>query len=135
MNALPEHWEPETYTHYGLPVYTIDGEEMAYAEDDEAADEAAKANILDSLWAFQSTFLSTYIPALRDLDARDAFDKMREKLCEDANSLVLAMLGDKVDAAVEEAISLDGRGHFLAGYDGDERDATDGMPGYLYRIN
>jgi hypothetical protein len=71
------------------------------------------------------------VPALRDDRALAAFDKMRETLCEDANELVQSMVGDRLDELVTDAIGADGRGHFLASYDGDE---VEGGAAYLYRI-
>lgn len=116
---------------YGLPVVERDGERFAYAENDEAADVAARAAILESLWAFRSEFLRDYVPALRDDKARAAFDKMRESLCEDANELVRSMVGERLDELVSDAIGADGRGHFLASYDGDE---VEEGAAYLYRV-
>jgi hypothetical protein len=116
---------------YGLPVVERDGERFAFAENGEAADLAARAAILESLWAFRSEFLRDYVPALCDDRARAAFDKMRETLCEDANELVRGMVGDRLDELVSDAIGADGRGHFLASYDGDEVDEGNA---YLYRI-
>ena len=116
---------------YGLPVVERDGERFAYAENDEAADVAARGAILESLWAFRSEFLADYVPALGNDKARAAFDKMREALCEDANELVRSMVGDRLDELVTDAIGADGRGHFLASYDGDEVEEGNA---YLYRI-
>lgn len=118
--------------HYGLPVFERDGERFAYAENDEAADVAARAAILESLWAFRSEFLASYMPALQNDKARKAFDSMREALCEDANDLVRSMVGDRVDEMVRDAIGCDGRGHFLSPYDGEE---TDEGEGFAYRLD
>ncbi len=123
------------YTHHGLPIGTRDDEpgEWAYAATDDEAQTAARDNIAESWWAFRSEFLAAHIPALRNGAARRAFDAMREKLCEDANDLVRAMLGDDETHAADDAIRADGRGHFLAPYDGEEVDADGG--GYFYRVN
>ena len=41
-----------------------------------------------------------------------------------------------IDSFVEAAISADGRGHFLARYDSEEREFNNGrMTFYIYRIN
>jgi hypothetical protein len=139
-DKLPAGFTPGKYDHYGLPLGTREGDpgEWAYAKDDDTADRAAKADALGSLWAFQTSFLRRYVPMLnldgqRGERTRKAFDKMREELCEDANDLVEAMIGDRIDEMLTDAIRADGRGHFLAGYDGDEHDAPDG--GYFYRVN
>ena len=103
---------------------------------DEEADDAARESLRETLWAFQSSFLRQYIPALRNGAAAQAFDKMRESLCEDANDLVAAMLGEREAECIDDAIACDGRGHTLAGYDGEEYDAEiDGERFYIYRTN
>ena len=103
--------------------------------DDQATAEAT-AYVTDSLWAFRSEFLRDYVPALRDDRACAAFDRMREVLSEDANGLVLALVGDRLDELVRDAIAADGRGHFLASYDGAERKVTRaGQTFYVYRRN
>jgi hypothetical protein len=41
-----------------------------------------------------------------------------------------------IDSLVEDAISADGRGHFLSSYDGDENEETvNGQTFYIYRTN
>lgn len=44
---------------------------------------------------------------------------MQNTLCENANSLVYAMIED-IDTFIEDAIEADGRGHFISMYDGEE---------------
>lgn len=103
---------------------------------DEEADEAAIAAATDSLWAFNVSFLSRYVPALRDARAAKAWTKVQGELCEDAGPLVEAMLGDRLDEAMSDAISEDGRGHYLSGYDGEESEQrVEGVPFYIYRTN
>ena len=103
---------------------------------DAEADDAARESLRDSLWAFQSSFLRSYIPALRNAAAARAFDKMRETLCEDANELVSALLGAREDECLADAISADGRGHTLAPYDGEESEQrVEGVTFYIYRTN
>ena len=112
-----------------------DDREYLVCTDDQATAEAA-ADVAESLWACRSEFLRNYVQALRDDRARAAFDKMREVLCEDANELVRALVGDQLDELVRDAIDADGRGHFLAIYDGNEREAIhDGQTFYAYRRN
>jgi len=104
---------------------------------DEEADEAARDAVRDSLWACNASFLSSYIPALRDARASKAWQKMVGELCEDAGPLVEAMLGNRLEECLDDAVSLDGRGHFLAGYDSEESDAAVDNAGtfYIYRTN
>lgn len=103
---------------------------------DEEASERADAAVRDSLWAFNVSFLSDYVPALRDAAAAKAWQEMQGKLCENAGPLAEALLGDKLDDAVAGAVTADGRGHFLSGYDGAENSVTvDGATFYIYRTN
>lgn len=57
---------------------------------------------------------------------------MQGKLCESANSLVKSLIVD-LDHFVSDAISADGRGHFLSGYDGVEIELDGDF--YAYRTN
>lgn len=106
---------------------------------DEEADAAVKERILDDVWAFKTEFL---LPRLRinlHNHNRDrilkAFGKLQEELCEDANDVLRPMLKDE-EEFVREAVSADGRGHFLSGYDGEENEAeADGVTFYIYRTN
>lgn len=84
---------------------------------DEEADEAAEEYIEESLWAFQADFLSAYINRLRPEHIR----KIQE-LYEDANEPIQALVGDRFDELVQDAIASDGRGHFLSPYDGEENE-------------
>ena len=55
----------------------------------------------------------------------------QEKHCESANDTILALIDD-LDEFVQDAISSDGRGHFLSSYDGEEVETENY---YIYRIN
>ena len=52
----------------------------------------------------------------------EAIKKIQE-LHEDANDALAEMIKD-FDEFVEDAVACDGRGHFLAGYDGVEHEVT-----------
>lgn len=125
------------WDHYGLPTYEVDGKTYAYAESDEVADEATKAYISETVWAFRSGFLLDYLP--KGMSER-AISILQEEMCESANDILKAMVecAGKWDEFVQDAISADGRGHFLSSYDGEEQDSDDvGLPagGYAYRID
>lgn len=100
----------------------------------ELAEQHAKAEIMANLWAFRSEYLAgmTGLP-------QEAFSTMQEKLCEDCNDAVLAMIRATcgIDRFVEEAIAADGRGQFIASYDGEEVEYTtrSGRKVFLYRCN
>lgn len=103
---------------------------------DEEATAAAIAAASDSLWAFNVTFLERYVPALRDTRAADAWRTVVDKLSESAGPLGEALLGDRVDDALRDAVAEDGRGHFLASYDGEENEVrAGGITFYIYRTN
>lgn len=115
---------------YSAPVFEVQGEEWLVLTDSEA-DTQAREQILDSLWAFNTSFLQSHSEALRDEGAAKAFDAMREKICEGANALVRRLIDD-LDHFVDDAVKSDGRGHFLSSYDGEEVECG-GF--YLYRVN
>lgn len=99
------------------------------AEADEA-DEAAKEYILESLWAFNYSFLCAHSKVISEIPEKE-FKEMQGNLCESFNSAIKAMIDD-IDYFVEDAIASDGRGHFLSSYDGQEIE-QDGF--YIYRTN
>jgi hypothetical protein len=60
---------------------------------------------------------------------------MQGKLSEDCNDLMLALITD-FDLFVSDAVSSDGRGAFMSGYDGNEVEIVqDGEYFYAYRQN
>lgn len=96
---------------------------------DDEADDAAREYIEESLWAFNADFLAgeTGLPA-------EVFSSLQEAKYEDANETILTLVtkcGD-MDSFVRHAIGADGRGHFLAQYDGEENE--DG-PFFIFRTN
>lgn len=100
---------------------------------DEEADVAARENILESVWAFNKSFLDSHSEAIAEMD-EDVFKKIQE-MCESANKTILRLIDD-VDHFVDDAITCDGRGHFLSGYDGEENEIKLGDVYYfIYRTN
>jgi hypothetical protein len=102
--------ESETYDEAAYGGYII-------LTDDEA-DERAKDSIRESVWAFVPSFLVDYLP---DGVGTEVIEALQPQ-CEGANGAILSMLGDRFDEFADDAMSTDGRGHFLAGYDGDEHE-------------
>ena len=96
------------------------------------ADKRTKEQIEESLWAFNTGFILNH-SNLSEWNERTekAFEKMQEDLCESANEIVKAIITD-MDEFVSDAISADGRGHFLAGYDGEENEQDEY---FIYRTN
>tara|TARA_R100000773_G_C4157081_1_gene76587 strand:- start:29 stop:487 length:459 start_codon:yes stop_codon:yes gene_type:complete len=82
---------------------------------DEEADEKVKEYIEDSAWAFNSSFLAAHSKV-----DENVFKTLQEQ-CESSNEAVLSLIDD-FDHFVDDAILSDGRGHFLASYDGAEEE-------------
>jgi enamine deaminase RidA (YjgF/YER057c/UK114 family) len=104
----------------GLQVIEIDGKEWALFTDEEA-DKAVKSYIEESLWAFNKSFLSgqTGLP-------EEVFSTLQQD-GESSNDAILSIVkkcGD-MDTLVSDAVSSDGRGHFLSPYDGHEKEWGD----------
>ena len=103
------------------------GNEEYYVLTDEEADDKAEEYILNSIWAFNSWFLLAHMPSGID----EEIIKMAQEKCEGANETFTAMIID-LDHFVEDAISADGRGHFLSSYDGAENEEGEY---FIYRVN
>ena len=80
----------------------------------EQATNRAKDYILDSVWAFNASFLSSHTGI--DEDAIQAIHDNNK--CEGNNKLLLRLIKDE-QAFIDDAIGCDGLGHFLNSYDGE----------------
>mgnify|MGYP003117963613 FL=1 len=114
---------------------TFNGNEFIHGDreylvlEDEEADKRAEEYIKDTAWAFKPSFLSAHT----GID-EDVFNILSEK-CEDSNDAVLSMIKD-FDHFVSDAISSDGRGHFIATYDHDESiEEINNTEYFIYRTN
>ena len=116
---------------YDEKIFELGNQEYLVLTDEEA-DERARENILDSLWAFNTEFILSHskIECISDRTEK-AFRKMQMELCESANEIIKAIIED-LDEFVADAISADGRGHFLSSYDGTENKIEEF---YIYRTN
>ena len=137
VKALADHLacdvqDVEESRHGGEGAHRAHGKDFLVLTDDEA-DDACRARILDSLWAFNADFIASHVrPRLNDA-ATKALAKTQGELCEDANDLVRAIIHD-IDAFVADAVRSDGRGHFVSSYDGEEHEVRVGDDFfYLYR--
>lgn len=98
---------------------------------DSEADEKCKQCILDSVWAFSPSFLSSFTGF--DIEVFEAIQNNGR--CESNNDAILSMIKDE-DDFVSDAISEDGRGHFMSFYDGNENEENvNGTTFYIYRQN
>jgi len=124
---MKEHWR-ETIADYDVPQTIIlakhlgvdlddaqseiDGEDYLVLTDEEA-DEAVREEIEEMVWAFTPSFLSSHTGV-----DEEVFVLLSDR-CESNNDSFKRMIKD-FDAFVEDAVSCDGRGHFLAQYDHEE---------------
>lgn len=102
---------------------------------DEEAQEACQEAIKQSLWAFNAEFILSHCKAGVKPTLVKALEQVQEKLCEDANEFVEVLISD-LDAFIQDAISSDGRGNFLATYDNEEQEIkVNDTYYYAYRLN
>jgi hypothetical protein len=112
---------------YRNDTFSVGRKEYLVLTDDEA-DKAARVAILESVWAFRPEVLAAHgVP----IECSRAFAKA--DLCELANEGILKLIED-VDHFVDDAIRADGRGRFLSGYDGEEKELNRGEF-FAYRTN
>ena len=101
--------------------------------DDTTADDQTQDSISELLWAFKPEFLAscTGLPIV-------IFEKLAE-LSEDSQSAIRALVDVTcgLPHLIKEAVSSDGRGHFLSSYDGNELEyrTKSGRIVYIYRTN
>lgn len=104
---------------------------------DEEADRKAREYILETAWAFNPSWLSSFTGFDEDI-----FKAIQENgKCESNNSAILALIENE-DEFVSQAIRDDGRGHFITSYDGNENEETVTDPEtneretfYIYRMH
>ena len=99
----------------------IDGLEYLVLTDKEA-DEQARADIEESLWAFNAEFILDTCGLDSNPNVIDSLRKMQEDSCEGCNDFIRALVDGTcgIDEFVAQAILVDGRGNFLSTYDGEE---------------
>ena len=116
--------------------FEIIGNEYKVLTDTEA-DEETKESILNDLWAFNADFILQHTEFYNnstdreDAEFCDSLKQLQGSICESANSIVKALICD-IDEFVIDAIDVDGRGHFLSFYDGEEHEQDEF---FIYRTN
>lgn len=122
----------EAQSHYGLSVFGCGRAEYAFGTDSEA-DEACQNYIRDSIWAFKAEFILSACGL--PLALRKAIEIYQREECENANEPLVELVEKNCGLILfaEKAIQEDGRGHFLASYDGEENEIA-GADLYFYRI-
>lgn len=108
---------------------------------EEEAEEEVKEEIKNSLWAFNADFIIRHCRNYKEMttweynSAIESLQEAQKTQCESLNGLAYALI-DNFDEFVEDAINADGRGHFIAFYDGIEHEQKiDDEWFYIYRIN
>lgn len=92
---------------------------------------ATREYIEENAWAFNAWFIADHAS---EGVTTDVIEILQEK-CEGANDAILQLIegGSGLDEFVEDAVNLDGCGHFLSGYDGEEHEIeVDGEVYYIY---
>ncbi len=131
-----EFASPVNHYNSEYDTYEIIGNEYKVLTYEEA-EEAAKENILNDLWAFNADFILRHTvfyensTEAEDKEFVKAIQALQGSICESATPVIKALIKD-VNAFVEDAIDADGRGHFISWYDGEEYEAGDY---YIYRTN
>ena len=130
LDLMETHWNnyKEEYTTEAIVLSAHLGVDLDEAESyiddqdylvltDEQADDWVREEIEEMVWAFTPSFLSAHTNV-----SEEAIKKIQE-LYEGANDALAEMIKD-FDWFVEDAVRTDGRGHFLARYDGVEHEVT-----------
>ncbi len=100
---------------------------------DKEADKRVADYIKDSVWAFNVTFIASHSKIDYD-ETLDIVKAIQDK-CEGANAGITALIKN-MKKFIADAVSADGRGHFLSHYDGEENEVmVGGKRWYIYRTN
>lgn len=130
IEALAKHLEVEptelSESRYDSNVIEHGREEYLVLDDSET-DEKVAEYIRESVWTFRPEFLASHMDGI---DAEDL--KPIQEKCESANPIIIKLIDD-FERFVSDAVASDGRGHFLAQYDGEEIELKNGL--FAFRIN
>lgn len=130
LDITTEEIQPETYRDNLFT--TPDGEYLVLTDSEATAE--AEDYISNTLWAFRANFiLETCNLTLTD-DAVKSLEATQNKCCEDCNEFIRAIIDGTCgfEYFAECAILADGRGHFIAQYDGAENEQG---KYFIYRVN
>jgi len=109
--------------------YILPNGDSYFVLTDQEADEYATSEIEDTLWTFNADFLASYTGLHKAV-----FEALSGGY-EDSNEAIMALINNagSMDEFVQECIDADGRGHFVANYDGEEIELENDY--YAYRVN
>lgn len=125
--------EDITVSNWNNRVFELGNQEYLVVTDEEA-DEEATSRIEEDIWAFNAEFILDECGIDHNETVISSLQEIQNRCCESCNMFFLSLIENTcgLDSFVQEAISCDGRGHFLASYDGEENE-TDSY--YVYRLN
>ena len=130
IEALAKHFDIEAdeieVSRYDENTFEIRREEFLVLTDEEA-DEKVADYIRETVWAFSPEFLASHMTGIDPEDLKPIQEK-----CESANPIIIKLIDD-LDHFIADAIASDGRGHFLATYDGEEVELENGL--LMFRTN
>jgi hypothetical protein len=108
-------------SRYNKNEFSLDGSDYLVLTDSEA-DEACAEHVKNSLWAFNADFILSEAGLDSSYSTAKSLTELQGNSCENCNDLILAIIEGTcgLDSFVQSAMIADGRGHFLATYDGDE---------------
>lgn len=114
-------------------VFELGNEEYLVITAEEAGEEVT-SQIEESIWAFNAKFILDKCGIDYNESVISSLQEIQNRCCESCNPFFLSLIKNTcgIDSFVQEAISCDGRGHFLASYDGKENKAG---CYYVYRLN
>lgn len=108
--------------------YSLGGDWYRVCADKDEIFEEVTEYVNQNIWAFNASFLVDYIDDEDEID--EDMIKILQENCEGANEGLLDMVGNNLDDLVNAAIKVDGAGHFLNSYDGEEYE-SEGM--FIYK--
>lgn len=122
-----------TVSNWNNRVFEFGNEEYLVVTDEEA-DEEATSRIEQCIWAFNAEYILDECAIDYNESAISSLQEMQNRCCESCNPFLSSLIESTcgLDCFIQEAISCDGRGHFLASYDGKENKAG---CYYVYRLN
>jgi len=112
---------PVEYKYYGLNQYRVENGSKEFAVgSNQKAQTACLRNIKDSVWAFRAKFILEMCELPEELVP--VFEAFQGEKCEDCNEAIYKLIKKTCGFLkfAQEAIRLDGRGHFLSSYDSRE---------------
>ena len=109
--------------------YILPNGDSYFVLDDLEADEYVTDEIENMLWAFNPDFLASYTGLHKAV-----FEALAGGY-ENSNEAIMALINNAGSMAdfVQECMDADGRGHFVANYDGEEIELENDY--YAYRVN